>query len=198
MIEVEMPCNITYDVSVNLAPATFKSAVGSVAQFFQNLFSDPVTINITAGYGEVGGQSMPSGALGSNISFLNSYSYAQIKSAFAADSKTGDDGTAVGTLPATSPAPGGGTYWVPRAEAKALGLIGASGNLDGNVGFSNTVADDLTAGDFTADDFTADDCTGDNFTGDNLAGRADPRCRRRAELAAPLQRTVLRLTFTHA
>jgi hypothetical protein len=146
--------NITYDVSVNLAPATFKSAVASVAQFFQNLFSDPVTINITVGYGEVGGQSMPSGALGSNISFLNSYSYAQIKSAFAADSKGGDDATAVSTLPATSPAPGGGTYWVPRAEAKALGLIGASGNLDGNVGFSNTVAFDydnsngITAGQY--------------------------------------------------
>jgi hypothetical protein len=146
--------NITYDVSVNLAPATFKSAVASVAQFFQNLFSDPVTINITVGYGEVGGQSMPSGALGSNISFLNSYSYAQIKSAFAADSKGGDDVTAVSTLPATSPAPGGGTYWVPRAEAKALGLIGASGNLDGNVGFSNTVAFDydnsngITAGQY--------------------------------------------------
>ena len=63
--------NITYDVSVNLAPATFKSAVTSVAQFFQNLFSDPVTINITVGYGEVGGQAMPTGALGANISFLS-------------------------------------------------------------------------------------------------------------------------------
>jgi hypothetical protein len=129
-------------VSVNLAPATFKSAVTSVAQFFQNLYSDPVTINVTVGYGEVGGQLLPSGALGSNITFLNSYGYSQIRSAFAADSKGGDDGTAVATLPATSPAPGGGTYWVARAEAKALGLIGASGNLDGNVGFSNTVAFD--------------------------------------------------------
>ena len=63
--------NITYDVSVNLAPAAFKSAVASVAQFFQNLYSDPVTINVAVGYGEVGGQLMPTAALGSNISFLS-------------------------------------------------------------------------------------------------------------------------------
>jgi hypothetical protein len=78
----------------------------------------PVTINITVGYGEVGGQAMPTGALGANISFLNSYGYAQIKNAFAADSKTSDDATAVGTLPASSPAPGGGAIgWrAPRRK----------------------------------------------------------------------------------
>src|SRR5262249_15231228 len=43
---------------------------------------------------------------------------------------------AAASLPASNPA-GGANYLVPTAEAKALGLMGASTSLDGSIGFSS-------------------------------------------------------------
>src|SRR5256885_6524118 len=114
-----MVFNITFDSSVGSAPNGFVSTVNAVAQFFQNTYSDNVTVNINVGYGEIGGQTVT--ALGQSSTFLNIYNYAQIRSAFITDEKTTDDSTAANTLPANSPL-GGATYWVARAEAKALGL----------------------------------------------------------------------------
>jgi hypothetical protein len=39
--------NITYGESVSSAAEAFKTTVATVAQFFQDTFSDPVTVNIT-------------------------------------------------------------------------------------------------------------------------------------------------------
>ncbi len=47
--------NVFYDASVANAPAAFKTDVAAAVQFFQSHFSDPVTININVGYGEVAG-----------------------------------------------------------------------------------------------------------------------------------------------
>ena len=58
--------NATYDTSVATAPIEFKSAFQSVICFFQSTFTDPITINISVGWGEVGGYSISSGALGQN------------------------------------------------------------------------------------------------------------------------------------
>src|SRR5207249_10356068 len=41
--------NVSYDGSVNKAPAGFKTVVGQVVQYFQSHFSDPVTVNIDVG-----------------------------------------------------------------------------------------------------------------------------------------------------
>src|ERR1700680_4380132 len=102
--------NVTYDRSVNSAPAAFKSVVSSVVHFFESKFSDPVTINIDVGYGEVGGHPLSSGALGQSLYFLNSYSYTQLVTTLATDATTVDDLTAVASLPLISPV--NGTYWV--------------------------------------------------------------------------------------
>src|SRR5207244_5313320 len=61
----------------------------------------------------------------------------QVRSALVSDAKTADDSTTANTLPANSPL-GGATYWVARAEAKALGLLGANASTDGSVGFSSS------------------------------------------------------------
>src|SRR5437764_707252 len=128
--------NLTFDPSVtNSAPAGFKTVVNAVAQFFQNAYSDNVTVNINVGYGEIGGQTVT--ALGQSSTFLNIYTYDQVSNALLSDAKTADDSAAVSTLPGTSPL-GGATYWVARAEAKALGLLGASASTDGSVGFSSS------------------------------------------------------------
>src|SRR5947208_7995673 len=122
--------NITFDSSVGSAPTGFMSTVNAVAQFFQNAYSDNATVNINVGYGVVGGQTVT--ALGQSSTFLDIYSYAQVRSAFLSDAKTADDSTAVNTLPANSPL-SGATYWIARAEAKALGLLGANASTDGSV-----------------------------------------------------------------
>src|SRR5690242_2292896 len=145
--------NVSYDASVASAPAGFKTAVDAVVQWFESHFSDPITINIGVGYGEVGGQTMGAGSLGQSMYFLGSYNYSTVKNALAADATTTSDATALASLPSTNPT-GNGTFWLATAEAKALGLASGS-TIDGYVGFSsgaNTFdfnnADGVTAGQF--------------------------------------------------
>jgi hypothetical protein len=129
-----MIVNLSFDASTNSAPSGFVATVIAVARFFQSNFSDNVTINVSVGFGEVAGQTVTS--LGASLTQLGSYTYTQIRNAFIGDAKTSDDTSAVATLPATSPS-SGATYWVPRAQAKALGLLGAGGASDGSIGFSS-------------------------------------------------------------
>jgi hypothetical protein len=128
--------NIYWDRSVNAAPAAFKSDVLAVANFYASTFTDPVTVNIAVGYGEVNNQRLLSGALGESLTYLTKTSYSQLTSALQADASTTADVTAVGTLPATDPT-GTGNYWLTTANAKALGLYAGIG-LDGYVGFSSS------------------------------------------------------------
>jgi hypothetical protein len=102
--------NVTYDSSVASAPAGFTAVINSVVQYLESLFNDPVTININIGYGEVNGNPLNAGALGQSLTFLNSYSYTQVRTALTTDAKSTDDLTAVATLPATSPV--NGTFWM--------------------------------------------------------------------------------------
>ena len=154
-----MIVNFVYNPNVNNAPIGFTATLNAVANFFQSTFSDPVTININVGYGTVGSNNQPlsGGALGESLTFLTSLgnnsttSYAQMKSALAADAKSADDSSSVASLPATNP--NNGNYWVSTAEAKALGLMGPNTALDGYVGFSNAAgifdydrSDGITAG----------------------------------------------------
>ena len=72
--------NISFDPSVtNSAPTGFVSTVNAVAQFFQNAYSDNVTVNINVGFGEIAGQAVT--ALGQSLTHLDLYSYAQVRSA---------------------------------------------------------------------------------------------------------------------
>src|SRR5258708_18726918 len=129
-----MILNFIYDGSVGSAPVGFTATLGRVASFFQNTFLDPVTVNIAVGYGEIRGQAMDPTGLGSSISYFNNYSYSQVRSALAADSSSADDASSIASLPLTNPS--GGNYWMTTAQAKAVGLQGASSQLDGYIGFS--------------------------------------------------------------
>jgi hypothetical protein len=128
--------NVTYDTSVSSAPAGFTADVTSVVQYFESHFNNPVTINIHVGYGEVGGTSLGSGALGSSQTYISTYSYSTICNALKADATSSAQFTAVANLPSSDPT-GGASYYVATAEAKALGLNTSTTNLDGNVGFSS-------------------------------------------------------------
>ena len=75
------------------------STVNAVATFFESVFSDSVTVNISVGYGEVAGQTVAS--LGASLTYLNNYTYTQIRNAFVGDTSTADDTSAVNSLPAS-------------------------------------------------------------------------------------------------
>jgi hypothetical protein len=128
--------NVVYDASVANAPAGFTADVQSVVNYFESHFSNPVTITIDVGYGEVDGSSLGSGALGESITYFDPVSYAQLHSTLAANLNANGNSAAAATLPATSPV--SGQWWVSTAEAEALGITSASNNPDGYVGFSST------------------------------------------------------------
>jgi hypothetical protein len=130
--------NITFDSSVSSAPAGFTSAIAAVVNYYTNVFNDPITINIDVGWGEVAGQALASGALGESQTNLGVFSYSQVKTALAADAKSADDTTAVASLASSDPT-NGGSFALPTAEAKALGL-GAGAIVDGYVGFSSSAS----------------------------------------------------------
>jgi hypothetical protein len=129
--------NLTFDQSTGSLPAGFVAAIDAVAQFYENTFTNPITINIDVGFGEIAGQSLENGALGESETYFNNYSYSQIKTALAQNATSADQVSAANSLPANDPT-NGGNYWVATAEAKALGLAGASSDIDGYVGFSNS------------------------------------------------------------
>jgi VCBS repeat-containing protein len=127
--------NINWDSSVANAPAAFKTDVMQVINYFESHFSNPITITIDVGYGEVMGQSLGSGALGESITYFDPVSYAQLQSALVANLNANGNSAAAATLPVTSPV--SGQWWVSTAEAEALGLTTTSNNPDGYVGFSS-------------------------------------------------------------
>jgi hypothetical protein len=135
-----MEINLVFDSSVSNAPAGFTSAIEYAVSVLDAAFTNPVTINIDVGWGEVGGTSLLAGDLGESLSFLSSYSYSAIKGALIAEGNSPIQQSAYATLPATDPTKGSGLE-ITTAEAKALGLLPGSGtSIDGDVGFDSTAS----------------------------------------------------------
>lgn len=130
--------NISWDASVANAPAGFEAAVLAAAQYLESQFTDPVTMNISVGYGEADGYTLGSNTLGANLSYLVQATYAATRNGLAQDATSPDDATALASLPGSSPT--GGNVWLTTAQAKALNLINPNGgSTDGFVGFSNSL-----------------------------------------------------------
>jgi VCBS repeat-containing protein len=132
--------DVVYDASVANAPAGFTAAVAAVVAYYESHFSNPVTITIDVGYGEIDGQALAPDALGESETYLTSVSYAALHAALVKNADAIGDSAAAASLPATSPV--SGQYWVSTAEARALGLAGADTSVDGYAGFSNAVSFD--------------------------------------------------------
>jgi hypothetical protein len=134
-----MNINLIYDSSTSNAPAGFAAAMNYVVTFFDTVFTNPVTINIAVGWGEIAGQPLSSGALGESETAASSgYTYSQMKNALTANTaQSATDLTALANLPASDPT-GGGLFFIGSADAKALGLISDSSmGIDGWIGFDN-------------------------------------------------------------
>ncbi len=155
--------NPIYDGSITNLPAATATAVegafSTACQYFQNTFSDPITINIDVYLGANGPfTSNPSGAA-SWGNYMAGYSYGTVFSALTNDAKSAADFQSIGsgTVPGANPSPLS-QYMLPTAEAKALNVgfsyansfmtnfpglnftgFGATNNIDGWISFdSNT------------------------------------------------------------
>jgi hypothetical protein len=131
--------------------AQVESDFNTVAQFYDNALTSPVTVYVGVSWGKVQGRAMGPGALGSSVDNLYGFfNYGQVKSYLtAASGKSGNTALAkaVKSLPASDPA-GVNQYAIPYAEAKALGVIpGTQLGYDGYVGFSQSASFDFNPSD---------------------------------------------------
>jgi hypothetical protein len=104
----------------------------TAAQALAGHFTDDVNINITVD--AVTGDAV----FGRSTLRLLSISYADLLASVTADAQTQDDQTAVGqagSMTTADPTNGQGTWWLARAQAKALGRISDDMSNDGSTTF---------------------------------------------------------------
>ena len=115
----------------------YVSAANAAVAYYETEITNPITVTINFGWGEVANQTI-SGAVGESSTFSNDFTYAQVLSAAQATDKTSAvQRAAVATLPATDPTDGA-TFEIATAEQKALGLTPNNGNTDGSVGLNSS------------------------------------------------------------
>jgi hypothetical protein len=120
--------NFNANFGANAAAA--QAAWIAAANAFSANFNDNIHINLTVD--GVAGTSV----FGQSSTFLNSVSYATLRTRVVADAKTTDDALAIGgSMTVADPIAGGHTWWVSRAEAKALGVIADDLSTDGTTTF---------------------------------------------------------------
>ena len=124
--------DLVWDSSVASAPAAFKTDLIAAAHYLETLFSNAATISINVGYGELAGQTLPSGDLGGSDENLVSVGYAALLSALQSHSTDATNAALLASLPATSPV--SGMVTITSAEAIALGF-NLAGDAAGTIGF---------------------------------------------------------------
>jgi FG-GAP-like repeat len=136
---------VSYDSSVTGQSGAFQSlfdtAVNAVVQFYDQEFTNNITVNVTFAWGSLG-----AGAIAQNDFYYDTYSYATIVSALQATQSSADDIAAYATLPANDPT-GGNGYMVTAAQARVLGLPFGSTPFDDFV----TLNSDFGASGYTFD-----------------------------------------------
>lgn len=118
---------LSFALTFNLTPtgnANADSGFQNAANFLQDIFSDPVTVNITAGFANLG-----PGILGQVGSSQADYNWGAVSTALAADQTSADDITMVGGMP------GGLTYskYINRTSNNPNGAGSATPYVQGNV-----------------------------------------------------------------
>ncbi len=134
-----MNINVVYDASAASAPAWYTSAVASVVNLYDALIANPVNITFQVGWGEQNSKPIYANTAAQNTPVASGLSYADLKAALARSATTATDNSFVATLGPTDPT-NGGTFYVPMAMQKALGLTNPGGTeVDGFVGLSSAL-----------------------------------------------------------
>jgi hypothetical protein len=135
----------------------------AAANLWSQVLFDDVTVNVNVGW-----QSLPTGVLGQTIGEFITADYASVSTALQATATSALDAGAYATLQGgntytrwvnhTSDNPNGANsptpyteslspVWVVRANAKALGLLGASASPDATIRFNSNVPFDFDSSD---------------------------------------------------
>jgi len=132
--------NAIYDPSVTGAQ---QSVINSAISFYQNTFSDPITVNIAFA-------AEPTCGLGCSNKWVYSSAYSTYRNALGADATSTDDATAMANTPntATNPVNGGTSINYSSATGRAVGLntpgatmtcLNTSAVVDGCVRFNPNI-----------------------------------------------------------
>lgn len=133
--------NASFDASVTSSSnaAAIESAIAAASQFFQNKIQTNITVNIDFGFGELahGAYTVDSNSLAEALPAGGvTTGYAELRAALASHAVSADDRTGLASL--MSDPTGGGSFEVPGAQAKALGLEAPNAaGIDGYVGLSD-------------------------------------------------------------
>jgi hypothetical protein len=131
--------NLSWAPSVANAPAGYRNAAIAAAAGLSAELGNKVVVNLRIGYGEVAGSPVASGAAAQSGTYMTTVSYSSLYSALQRNSGNSTiQAAAAASLGASDPT-NGGTFRISTAEAKALGLTGASSQLDGYVSLSSAV-----------------------------------------------------------
>jgi len=121
-----------FDANFGANAAAARAAWLAAAQVFGANFTDNIHINLTVD--AVAG----TGIFGQSNTSLISISYANLRARVVADAKTQNDRTAIaagGSMTSADPTKGTGTWWLTRAQAKAIGVISDDMAEDGKTTF---------------------------------------------------------------
>ncbi len=126
-----MNIDVSFDQSTSSLPSGFVAAVDYVVEYFDALFTNPVTINIDVGYGEIDSSRLGRDDLGESYApQYDQESYSSVRTILQSQGAPGSS-----TLPSSSPP--SGDLRMSQAEAQALGLTSAISTS--YVGFSSTL-----------------------------------------------------------
>ena len=136
---------VNYDTSVTSLMtsnptlyADYTGAIATAVQFYESEITNPVTITLDLGWGEVHGSSIQSGAVGESAYQQGIFTYAQIYNALKATDKTSSvQLAAVASLPSTDPT-NGASFRVSTAEEEALGIASANAGSLGWIGLDSS------------------------------------------------------------
>jgi len=136
--------NLVWNASVSAAPDSFKAAVVQAAELIGARVSDKITLNITVGYGEVDGSTLPSGTAAAGTTGDQWESYATVKQQLIKSATSATDQSVIANLPANNPF-NSRPLDVSGAQLKLFGVTAANGSgVDGVMGFSNDWGSSLT------------------------------------------------------
>lgn len=139
--------NLLYDAQALAAPQSFRDGVRAGADIIGATFIDPITVNISVGYGEISGLSLGTAAAEGGPVGATFLSYSTARADLFASASSAQDFISVAFLPGGSSLQGISSFLMTRAQEKAFGLIAGNATAtDGRVGF----ATDVTGGNLIA------------------------------------------------
>jgi Bacterial pre-peptidase C-terminal domain len=133
--------NLQWDNLALSAPPAFRQAVQAAASMFERAFTDNITLNISVGWGEIGGAAIASGSASSVASGVWE-TYKDLLARLAAGGLSADDLLAISSIGAAQLAGfnpnGNGDIAVWRAQEKALQIIAPNDpGTDGSIGIGS-------------------------------------------------------------